>query len=211
MAKKMVFRKEDNLFYVATYTNEGDFSSVSEKGYETLGLANASAGIPEGTPSGETVSDETEVQPAVAETATPETLSSAEYQSTTEVSTQATGNIDDHLTGNELVGTPILVKVETENTGEVVPVATDTLASISEDGKTATFEDGSTAPIVSREEVVVQLGEETVAKMEAEAVAGSVSTDTVENAPVAELEVPATLSEEVVAPAEPTTSAEVTV
>lgn len=61
MAKKMVFEKEDNLFYVATYTNAGDFSSISEKGYETVGLANASAGIPEGTPSGEVVSDEVEV------------------------------------------------------------------------------------------------------------------------------------------------------
>lgn len=60
----MVFKKEDNLYYVATYTNTGDFSSISEKGYETAGLANISAGIPEGTPTGETVSDEVEVAPA---------------------------------------------------------------------------------------------------------------------------------------------------
>lgn len=61
----MVFKNEDNLFYVATYNENGDFVSLSETGYETLGLANASAGIPEGTPSGELVEDNEKPKPKV--------------------------------------------------------------------------------------------------------------------------------------------------
>ncbi len=64
MSKKMVFQNTDKLFYVAVYNDNGDFSKLSDKGYETLGLANASVGIPEMTPSGELVQDEEVVQSA---------------------------------------------------------------------------------------------------------------------------------------------------
>lgn len=57
MSKKMAFLNTDKLWYIATYTDNGDFSSLSEKGYETLELANAGAGFPEGTPAGELVQD----------------------------------------------------------------------------------------------------------------------------------------------------------
>lgn len=57
MSKKMVFLNTDKMFYIATYTDNGDFSSLSEKGYETAGQANESAGFPEGTPTGELVQD----------------------------------------------------------------------------------------------------------------------------------------------------------
>lgn len=164
MAKKMVFKKEDNLYYVATYTNTGDFSSISEKGYETAGLANISAGIPEGTPTGETVSDEVEVAPAdpvapteeVAPVTTETTVESEVVELKEEVADikEEVAEIKADIADNALAEST-LVKVET--------------VEVSEDGKTATFQDGSTAPIVPREEIVAQLGEETVAKMEAEA------------------------------------------
>ncbi len=41
MSKKMTFLNTDKLWYIATYTDNGDFSRLSEKGYETLTLANA--------------------------------------------------------------------------------------------------------------------------------------------------------------------------
>lgn len=67
MSKKMVFQNTDKLFYVAVYTDNGDFSKLSEKGYENVTLANISAGLPEGTPTGELVSDDEVVEAQVVE------------------------------------------------------------------------------------------------------------------------------------------------
>lgn len=179
MSKKMVFKKDDNLYYVATYTNAGDFSSISEKGYETAGLANASAGIPEGTPTGETVSDEAEVAPAVApvEATTTENTEASANEPTVEDVEQKVEDLENKVEALE-------DKVEALN---VAPVPTESV-ELSEDGKTATFEDGSTAPVVSREEVVAELGEAKVAEMEASVL----STEPVAEvtAPVIEATVP---------------------
>jgi len=65
----MAFLNTDKLWYIATYTDKGDFSSLSEKGYETLALANAGAGFPEGTPAGELVQDGEVVEKAPAQVA----------------------------------------------------------------------------------------------------------------------------------------------
>ena len=173
MAKKMVFKKEDNLYYVATYTNTGDFSSISEKGYETAGIANISAGIPEGTPTGETVSDEVEVAPAdpvaPTEEVAPVTTESTVESEVVELKEEVADFKEE------------VAEIKADIVDNVVLVFTD-IVEVSEDGKTATFQDGSTAPIVAREELVAQLGEETVAKMEAEVL----STE-----PVAEVTAPA--------------------
>lgn len=99
----MAFLNTDKLWYIAFYTDNGDFAKLSEKGYETVELANASAGIPEGTPAGELVQDDVilEAETKVAETpveATPETApevapeapATAEATATTEPTTEPT-------------------------------------------------------------------------------------------------------------------------
>lgn len=69
----MVFQHTDKLFYVAVYTDGGDFSKLSEKGYETAKEAGDSVGFPEGTPTGELVQDDEVVEASVvkAEVETP--------------------------------------------------------------------------------------------------------------------------------------------
>jgi hypothetical protein len=91
MSKKMAFLNTDKLWYIATYTDNGDFSSLSEKGYETLELANAGAGFPEGTPAGELVQDGEVVEvakaPEVAPEPTAETVSVGNQPATEEAPT----------------------------------------------------------------------------------------------------------------------------
>lgn len=182
MSKKMVFKKDDNLYYVATYTNAGDFSSISEKGYETAGLANASAGIPEGTPTGETVSDEAEVAPAVApvEATTTENTEASANEPTVEDVEQKVEDLENKVEALE-------DKVEALNTEPAnVKELLEQSVEISEDGKTATLEDGSVVQLLTHEEVVAELGEAKVAEMEASVL----STEPVAEVPVMEATVP---------------------
>ena len=151
----MAFLNTDKLWYIATYTDEGDFSSLSEKGYETLALANAGAGFPEGTPAGELVQDGEVVEKAVAPEPTPEPTAV----------TVATGVQPE---------APVEVAPTTEETPVVAPETAPTteptaVVEVNEETKTVTFDNGDTAPLVTREEVVAELGEEKVAEIEATA------------------------------------------
>lgn len=184
MSKKMVFKKDDNLYYVATYTNAGDFSSISEKGYETAGLANASAGIPEGTPTGETVSDEAEVAPAVApvEATTTENTEASANEPTVEDVEQKVEDLENKVEALEDKVEALNGATEPANVKELLEQSVE----ISEDGKTATLENGSVIQLLTHEEVVAELGEAKVAEMEASVL----STE-----PVAEVTTPAVTEE----------------
>lgn len=154
----MAFLNTDKLWYIATYTDNGDFSSLSEKGYETLELANAGAGFPDGTPAGELVQDGEVVEVAP-------TLEKAPEPTAETVSV-----------GNQ---PPVAEEAPTTEPTAVVEV--------NEETKTVTFDNGDTAPLVTREEVVAELGEEKVAEIEATAVAPTEPTaETLPTEPVAE-------------------------
>lgn len=138
----MAFLNTDKLWYIATYTDNGDFSSLSEKGYETLELANAGAGFPEGTPAGELVQDGEVVEVAPTPEKAPEPTAE----------TVSVGNQP-----------PVAEEAPTTEPTAVVEV--------NEETKTVTFDNGDTAPLVTREEVVAELGEEKVAEIEAQGLA----------------------------------------
>ena len=163
MSKKSTFLNTDKLWYVAFYTDAGDFAKLSEKGYETLALANASAGIPEGTPAGELVQDGEVVEVAPTPEKAPEPTAET-------------------VLGNQ---PPVAEEAPTTEPTAVVEV--------NEETKTVTFDNGDTAPLVTREEVVAELGEEKVAEIEAtaEVVAPTEPTaETLPTEPVAEVTEP---------------------